>query len=157
MVTDRHSGSLSHSMQLKSHEDISCLRLKRSWNHVCFDHYIVNYRSIWKTKPIMCDVRNDTFPSSSILSFLSKKWNNSSLNKAGYTATEVACGWARAILEVTRSFRQEQWGQINKIIKKVKWGLTDQLIDGRMDKAGCRVACTRLKITFLRQNVSHSY
>ena len=30
------------------------------------------------------------------------------LNKAGYTATEVACGWAGAIFEVTRSFGQEQ-------------------------------------------------
>jgi len=29
-------------------------------------------------------------------------------NKAGYTAIEVACGWAGAILEVTRLFRQEQ-------------------------------------------------
>ena len=27
-------------------------------------------------------------------------------NKAGYTATEVACGWAGAIFEVTRPFRQ---------------------------------------------------
>ena len=29
-------------------------------------------------------------------------------NKAGYTATEVVCGWAGAIFEVTRSFGQEQ-------------------------------------------------
>ena len=29
-------------------------------------------------------------------------------NKAGYTATQVACGWAGAVLEVTRSFGQEQ-------------------------------------------------
>ena len=29
------------------------------------------------------------------------------LNKAGYTATEVACGRAGAIFEVTRSFEQE--------------------------------------------------
>ena len=40
------------------------------------------------------------------------------LNKAGYTATEVACGWAGAIFEVTRPFGQEQGGQSNKIIKK---------------------------------------
>ena len=32
-------------------------------------------------------------------------------NKAGYTATEVACGWAEAIFKVTRLFGQEQWGQ----------------------------------------------
>ena len=30
------------------------------------------------------------------------------VNKAGYTATPVACGWAGAIIEVTRSFGQEQ-------------------------------------------------
>ena len=29
-------------------------------------------------------------------------------NKAGYTATEVACGWAGAVIEVNRSFGQEQ-------------------------------------------------
>ena len=29
-------------------------------------------------------------------------------NKAGYTATPVACGWAGAIIEVTPSFGQEQ-------------------------------------------------
>ena len=29
-------------------------------------------------------------------------------NKAGYTATEVACGWAGAIFEVARPFGQEQ-------------------------------------------------
>ena len=28
-------------------------------------------------------------------------------NKAGYTATEVACGWAEAIFMVTRPFWQE--------------------------------------------------
>ena len=29
-------------------------------------------------------------------------------NKAGYTATEVACGWTGAIFEDTRPFGQEQ-------------------------------------------------
>ena len=29
-------------------------------------------------------------------------------NKAGYMATPVACGWVGAIIEVTRSFGQEQ-------------------------------------------------
>ena len=32
-------------------------------------------------------------------------------NKAGYTATEVTCGWAGAKFEVTRPFGQEQWGK----------------------------------------------
>ena len=34
-----------------------------------------------------------------------------SINKAGYTANEVACGWAGAIFEVTRPFVYEQCGQ----------------------------------------------
>ena len=29
-------------------------------------------------------------------------------NKAGYTATPVACGWAGAIIEVSGAFGQEQ-------------------------------------------------
>ena len=29
-------------------------------------------------------------------------------NKVGYTATPVACGWAEATFEVTKSFGQEQ-------------------------------------------------
>ena len=33
------------------------------------------------------------------------KWK---VNKAGYMATPVACGWAGAVIEVTRSFGQEQ-------------------------------------------------
>ena len=33
------------------------------------------------------------------------KWND---NKAGYTATSVACGWAGAVFEVTCSLGQEQ-------------------------------------------------
>jgi len=30
------------------------------------------------------------------------------MNKAGYTATPVACGWAGAIIEVNGAFGQEQ-------------------------------------------------
>ena len=37
-----------------------------------------------------------------------KKLENGKENKAGYTATSVACGWAGAVIEVTRSFGQEQ-------------------------------------------------
>ena len=29
-------------------------------------------------------------------------------NKAGYTATDVVCGWAGAIFEVTKPVRKEQ-------------------------------------------------
>ena len=68
-------------------------------------------------------------------------------NKAGYTATEVACGRAGAIFKVTRPFGQEQWGPKIKIIKKVKCDRpTNRPTDRRTDKAGCRVACTRRKI-----------
>ena len=38
-------------------------------------------------------------------SMISTEWLK---NKAGYTATEVACGWAGAIFEVTRPFGHEQ-------------------------------------------------
>ena len=41
-------------------------------------------------------------------------------NKAGYTATPVACGWAGAIIEVTPSFGQEQVGQKPQKNKKSK-------------------------------------
>ena len=49
------------------------------------------------------------------------KWKHlKKKNKARYTATKVACGWAGAIFEVTKPFGQEQRGQSNKIIKKSK-------------------------------------
>ena len=57
-------------------------------------------------------------------------------NKAGYTATPVACGWAGAIFEVT--FWQEQWGQRPQKQKKSKvWWTdrqTDRQTDGRTDR-----------------------
>ena len=37
--------------------------------------------------------------------------SGSEKNKAGYTATPVACGWAGAIFEVTKPFGQEQCSQ----------------------------------------------
>ena len=63
------------------------------------------------------------------------------MNKAGYTATEVACGWAGAIFEVTSPFRQQQWSPKIKIIKKVK---CDQPTD-RPTKRGVESRSTRLK------------
>ena len=33
------------------------------------------------------------------------------INKAGYTATPVALGWAGAMFAVSRASAQEQWGQ----------------------------------------------
>ena len=37
-----------------------------------------------------------------------RRTTNSEMNKAGYTATPVACGWAGAIIEVSAAFGQEQ-------------------------------------------------
>ena len=36
-----------------------------------------------------------------------KEKRRANKNKAGYTTTEVVCGWAGAIFEVTRPFGQE--------------------------------------------------
>ena len=54
-------------------------------------------------------------------------------NKAGYTATLVACGWAGAIFEVLWSLWQEQWGHRTqkKQTEKVK---CDGRTDGPTDK-----------------------
>ena len=41
-------------------------------------------------------------------------------NKAGYTATPVACGWAGAIIEVSEAFGQEQKGQKPHLRQKSK-------------------------------------
>ena len=37
-----------------------------------------------------------------------KLYQVKTINKAGYTATTVACGWAGAVFEVTGSLGQEQ-------------------------------------------------
>ena len=50
-------------------------------------------------------------------------WFNFCNNKAGYTATPVACGWAGAVFEVTWSLGQEQWGQRPQ---KKKLSVTDR-------------------------------
>ena len=59
--------------------------------------------------------------------------NTEKKNKAGSTATEVACGCAGAIFEVTRLFGQEQCGQRNEIIKKVSVtdGRTKRVVESR--------------------------
>ena len=43
-----------------------------------------------------------------IYAIKSEKDGPSLSNKAGYTATPVACGWAGAIIEVSGTFGQEQ-------------------------------------------------
>ena len=60
------------------------------------------------------------------------------MNKAGYTATPVACGWAEAVIEVTRLFGQEQWSQKPQKPKKEKCdgrtdGPTDRQTNGPTD------------------------
>ena len=59
-------------------------------------------------------------------------------NKAGYTATQVACGWAGAIFEVSGEFGQERYSQKPHI--RQKSSVTDGPTDRPTDKAGCRVA-----------------
>ena len=55
------------------------------------------------------------------------------------------------------AFGQEQWGQKKKIIKKVKCDQpTNRPTDQPMDKAGCRVTCTRLKILPQTEPIKHS-
>ena len=66
-------------------------------------------------------------------------------NKAGYTATEVACGWAGAIFEVTRPFGQERWCQKHKIIKKSKVWPTNRPTDRPTDRRTKRVVESRAR------------
>ena len=56
------------------------------------------------------------------------------MNKAGYTAAPVACGWAGAVLKkVTRAFGQEQLAQKAQTCQKTKKG-TDGPTDGPTDQ-----------------------
>ena len=47
-------------------------------------------------------------------------------NKAGYTATLVACGWAGALFELLKHLGKCSEAKDRKNIKKVKWGPTDR-------------------------------
>ena len=61
-------------------------------------------------------------------------------NKAGYTATLVACEWAGAVLEkVTRASGQEPYAQKAQKRQKSKKG-TDQSTNQRTNITGCRLA-----------------
>ena len=48
------------------------------------------------------------------------------VNKAGYTATLVACGWAGAVFELLKHLGKCSEAKDRKNIKKVKWGPTDR-------------------------------
>ena len=61
-------------------------------------------------------------------------------NKAGYTATPVACGWAGAVFELLEHLGRSSEAKDRKNIKKVKWGPTNRPTDRPTDEAGYRVA-----------------
>ena len=68
------------------------------------------------------------------------------MNKAGYTATLVACGWAGAVFELLKHLGKcsEAKDRKNIKLKKVKWGPTDRPTDGRT-KRGVESRSTQLK------------
>ena len=53
-------------------------------------------------------------------------------NKAGYTATLVACGWAGAVFELLEHLGRSSEAKDRKK-KKVKWGPTDRPTDQPTD------------------------
>ena len=54
-------------------------------------------------------------------------------NKAGYTATLVACGWAGAVFELLKHLGKCSEAKDRKNIKKVKWGPTNRPTDRPTD------------------------
>ena len=68
--------------------------------------------------------------------------------QAGYTATPIALGWAGAVFEdISIWIRRDKKRRPHqrRIHIKDKQVPTDGSTDGWMEKAGCKVACTRLK------------
>ena len=55
------------------------------------------------------------------------------LNKAGYTATSIAWGWAGAVIELLEHLGKSSEAKDRKNIKKVKWGPTDGPTDRPTD------------------------
>ena len=55
------------------------------------------------------------------------------MNKAGYTATSVACRRAGAVFELLKHLARSSEAKDRKNIKKVKWGPTDQPTDRPTD------------------------
>ena len=100
--------------------------------HICFlfDFFFFLFlqkqkKKLWREQRILLEIteiRNRTFIKNLIKFILNPMFFHHFLklspnifgmfkNKAGYTATVVACGWAAAVIEVNASFGQEQWGQ----------------------------------------------
>ena len=81
-----------------------------SVEHWCLDHNRPKTGQKWAIMAKICISANQ---------FIIKQIFSSSLtffglfveNKARYTATPVACRWVGAVIEVTKSFGQEQWRQ----------------------------------------------
>ena len=70
-----------------------------------------------------------------------RKGNSSNENKAGYTATPVACGRAGAVFHSQEHLGKSSRAKDRKNIKKVKFdGQNNLPTDRPIDKAGCRVA-----------------
>ena len=80
---------------------------------------------------------------------MKKCWITLYLNKAGYTATLVACGWAGAVFELLKHLARSSEAKDRKNIKKIKWGLTNRPTD-RRKKRGIESRSTRLKIKILK-------
>ena len=56
------------------------------------------------------------------------------INKAGYTATPVVCGWAGAVFKLLKHLGKSGKAKDRKNIKKVKWGPTNQPTDRPTDQ-----------------------
>ena len=66
------------------------------------------------------------------------------MNKVGYTATEVACGWAGALIKMTNPSIWAGAAMQKPPVTPKKLTRTDR----PTDIADYRVACTRLKMLF---------
>ena len=70
-----------------------------------------------------------------ITSFAALGWDCAvMLNKAGYTATPVACGWAGAVIELTKAFGQELLAQKAQKRRKGKKGTSKERTDRPTDR-----------------------
>ena len=77
---------------------------------------------------------------------VSKDFTCAKQNKAGYTATSVACGWVGAVFELLQHLARSSEAKDRKNIKKVKWGPTNRPTNRPTDR---RTKCsTRLKRNF---------
>ena len=76
-------------------------------------------------------------------------------NKAGYTATSVACGWAGAVFELLKHLARSSEAKDRKNIKKVKWGPTDRPTDQPTDQPTNRLTDQPTDTASYRGALSH--